>query len=68
MEDVKSALASKTVWAGILGLGASIAGIFGYVIAAEDVATLSELLPGIVTAITSVVAIYGRIVATKAIK
>lgn len=68
MEDVKSALASKTVWAGILGLGASIAGIFGYVVSAEDVVTLSELLPGIVTAVTSIAAIYGRVTATKAIK
>ena len=67
MESVKGLLASKTVWGGLLALGAGLASIAGYTITAEDTAQLSELLAGIGSAIGGFVAIFGRIVATKKI-
>lgn len=68
MNDVKSALASKTVWGGILAVVAPIAGHFLHVsITDVDTQQLADILSGLVTAIGGVLAIVGRIVATKAI-
>ena len=53
MYDVKSIFASKTIW--------------GYSISPADQAQIVELITGIGGAIGSVIAIYGRIVATKKI-
>lgn len=67
MTDVKSLFASKTVWGGILALIAALAGLFGYTITPADQAALMETATAIVGAIGGVLAIYGRIVATKRI-
>ncbi len=67
MESVKGLLASKTVWGGLLALGAGLASIAGFTITAEDTAQLSELLAGVGSAIGGFVAIIGRIYATKKI-
>jgi hypothetical protein len=67
MYDVKSIFASKTIWGGLLALAASAAAIWGYSITPADQAQIVELITGIGGAIGSVLAIYGRIVATKKI-
>lgn len=67
MEDVKGLLASRTVWGGLLALAAGIAGIFGYTITAADTAELANLGAGVASAIGGLVAIFGRIKATKKI-
>ena len=67
MYDVKSIFASKTNWGGIIALIASAAAIWGYSITPADQAQIVELITGIGGAIGSVIAIYGRIVATKKI-
>lgn len=67
MDDVKGLFASRTVWGGLLALGAGIAGIFGYTITAADTAELANLGAGVVSAIGGLLAIVGRIRATKKI-
>ena len=67
MYDVKSIFASKTIWGGLLALAASAAAIWGYSISPADQAQIVELITGFGGAIGSVLAIYGRIVATKKI-
>ena len=67
MYDVKSVFASRTIWGGIIALVASLAGIWGYAITPADQAQIVELITGIGGIIGSVLAIYGRIVATRKI-
>lgn len=67
MEEFKGLFASRTVWGGILALLAGLAGLFGYTVTAEDTATLTELLASVGSAVGGIVAIYGRIVASKRI-
>jgi hypothetical protein len=67
MYDVKSLFASKTIWGGIIALIASAAAIWGYSITPADQAQIVELITSIGGLIGSVIAIYGRIVATKKI-
>lgn len=64
MDEAKSLLASKTVWAGLIGVAASL---FGLTMGAEDQAGLADLAVQIVTAVSGLVAIYGRVKATKRI-
>ncbi|MCB1377968.1 MAG: hypothetical protein KDK89_06330 [Alphaproteobacteria bacterium] len=67
MYDVKSFFASKTIWGGFIALIASAAAIWGYSITPADQAQIVELITGIGGIIGGVLAIYGRIVATKKI-
>ena len=67
MEEFKGALASKTVWGGLITLGSGIAAIWGYGVAPEDQAALSELLAGLFATGGSILVIVGRLVATKRI-
>lgn len=68
MDGIKSALASKTVWGGIIAVAAPVIGIvFKINVVAEDAQALADLLAGIFGGLGGVIAIYGRIVATKAI-
>lgn len=67
MYDVKSIFASKTIWGGLIALIASAAAIWGYAITPADQAQIVELITGFGGIIGSVLAIYGRIVATKKI-
>lgn len=65
MEDFKSIFASKTVWGAIIAIGAGVAGIFGYSIGAEDQASLVELGVSVVASVGGVIAMFGRVKATK---
>lgn len=67
MEEVKSVLASKTVWGGILAVLAAVAGFLGYTVTPADQVALMEIGAAVVGAVGGVLAIYGRIVATKRI-
>jgi hypothetical protein len=68
MEDVKGLFESKTVWGGIIALVSAGAGLFHYSVAPADAANLVELCTAMTTAAGSVIAIIGRIVATKKIE
>lgn len=63
----KSIWASTTVWGGIVALLAGIVAIFGVTISEADQSILAEALLGISSAIGGIIAIWGRVRATKQI-
>lgn len=67
MNDVKGFFASKTIWGGIIaGLGA-IGSIFGFDFGAADQAAAIDAVYNIMTAVGALLAIWGRVTATKTI-
>jgi len=62
---------SVAVWASLLGIAASIAGLFGVAITAEDIARWSVILPElaalVVTLCTSIGSLIGRFRANRAV-
>lgn len=68
MEDIKPWYTSKTVWGGIIAVGAGVAGAFGVAISPADQAHLSDIVVVIATSIGGLLAIVGRIKASKAVK
>lgn len=67
MEGFKGFFESKTVWGGIVAPASAGAGALHYSVSAADAANVVELLTSIATGIGSLIAIYGRVVATKKI-
>lgn len=59
---------SKSVIGGLVALAAGIAGIFGVVMSPDDQAITTEAILGIAGAIGGLLAVYGRIKASKSIK
>jgi len=65
--DTKSILASKTIWgAGIALLGAGV-NVLGYTVTPVDQAQIVEAVSALMTASGSLLAVVGRVKATKAI-
>jgi len=67
MDDVKSYLASKTVWGGVIAVLSAIAGVLGHGIAPADQTAIVDALASIGGAIGGILAVYGRIKAEKKI-
>lgn len=68
MSDVKSVFASKTIWGGMLAFAAPVVAHFLHVsIADVDVQQISETIAGVIGAIGGLIAVFGRIKATKVI-
>lgn len=83
MNGTKSIFLSLTFWGAIIAVLSAVAGIFGFSVDAADQATLSDLangvagnvaahnwggiIAGIGSAFGGLVAIYGRIVASKTV-
>jgi hypothetical protein len=67
MDDTKSIFASKTFWGGAIAVGAGIAGLLGYAVSADDQAKLVQLIDDAAVIAGGLVAIWGRITATKRI-
>ncbi|TVM35615.1 hypothetical protein [Oceanidesulfovibrio marinus] len=65
MDESKKWWASKTVWAGVVTIIASILGLLGFDFGADLQAQVVDKLPAIVTGVAGLVTIAGRIVATK---
>lgn len=65
--DSKPWWQSKAIWGGILAIGAAVAGGFGYTVDAGTQAETQETIVGIVSAVGGLLAIYGRIKASKGI-
>jgi len=63
----KTVLQSRTVIGGLIALGAGIAGLFGVPIDLDTQQTLASNLVDIASAIGGIVAIWGRISATRMI-
>lgn len=67
MDQVKSWLQSKTVWAGIIAALSAVLGLFNINFGAEDQTAILDAVWNIVSAISGVVAVWGRVTATKLI-
>ena len=63
----KSAFASKGVWGGLIAVAAGLLAVFGYSISPADQVQLVNLVAGLISAIGGILAIIGRIRATKRI-
>lgn len=68
MDDNKLWYQSRTVWGGIIAVGAAAAGAFGYAIDVDTQGQLAEMIVLGASAIGGIVAIVGRVKANKVIK
>ncbi len=68
MEDDKQWYLSKTVWGALLALGASVLQFTGIQIGGADQSTIADSAVAIAGAVGSLIAVYGRVTATSAIK
>jgi hypothetical protein len=67
MDEFKTLTQSKTFWGAVVALGGSALGLGHYTLTPADAASAVDLISGIVSAAGGLVAIYGRIVASKKI-
>lgn len=74
MEDTKSWSESAGIWGGIVAVIAGVAGVFGYTITPADQAALANSIAQVVTLVSSIaalggglLAIWGRVRASKTI-
>lgn len=67
LTDYKSVFASKGVWGGLIAVAAGLLAVLGYSISPADQALLVNLVAGVVSTIGGILAIIGRIRATKRI-
>ena len=68
MEETKPIYLSKTVIASVIVILATVLGPFGINIDAGTQTQLVDFILAIVTAVAGIVAIYGRVKATKVIR
>jgi 2-methylisocitrate lyase-like PEP mutase family enzyme len=68
MEETKSIFASKTVWGGLIVIVAAVAGFFGYTITGDDQASLLGLVDNALLIFGGLLAIWGRVTASKRIE
>ena len=67
MNDVKSILASRTVWAGLLAVASGIAQVYGYEFSEDTQANVLNIITGVTAVIGGGGAIFGRVAAKKQI-
>ncbi len=67
MFDTKSILASRTIWANLIGFAALVLGLFGFDASALSTGAFEEALVQLVAAGSFVASTVFRIVATKQI-
>jgi hypothetical protein len=67
MDDVKALTQSKTFWGAIVALVGAAVSLGHYTLSAADAQQAVDLISGIASAIGGLVAIYGRVVASKKI-
>ena len=68
MDDFKSLFASRTFWGGVIAVLAGVLGFFGYELGGQDRAAIIEAGSAIAAAVGGVIAIWGRVKASKLIK
>lgn len=59
---------SKAVWGGVVALVCGAAGVFGFAVPEQDMASLEQALLAIGSAVGGVLAIYGRVTSKTNIK
>ena len=68
MNETKAWYQSSAVWGGIIAVLAPIVGTFFHMtVSSQDAASLADALAGIGTAIGGILAVWGRVKATKQI-
>lgn len=67
MSGVKNFLQSKGVWGGVIAVGGAALGLFGYDVSSADASAIARHIDSIVVAVGGLLAIYGRVTATKRI-
>ena len=68
MEDTKKWYMSKSVWGGMIAVTAAVAGAFGFNIGADEQNILAESAVAVAGIVGAVVAVVGRVKASKKIK
>lgn len=68
MDETKSWYMSKTVWGGLIAVVAGAAGAFGYTIAPDDQAQIVDAVVAAATVVGGLLAVFGRVKASKAVK
>lgn len=68
MDDEKSWYRSKTIWGGLVALGAALAGLWGVEIGGTESDALALALSQAGAAVGALVAILGRLAAEKTIR
>lgn len=68
MDQTKAWYASTAIWGGVIAVVApAVAAIFHVTVSTQDTAQLADALGGLGTAIGGIIAIFGRVKATKKI-
>ncbi|HMA72996.1 MAG TPA: hypothetical protein VKP67_16175 [Xanthobacteraceae bacterium] len=67
MNEFKTLTQSKTFWGAVVALGGAALTLGHYSLSPADAAQAVDLLSGIAGAVGGLIAIYGRVVATKKI-
>lgn len=67
MNEVKSILASRTVWAGLLAAASGIAQVYGYEFGPDTQSTVLDIITGVAALIGGTGAVFGRVAARKQI-
>ena len=68
MDDFKSIFASKTFWGGLIAIIAGVLSFFGYQLLPADQAALVDGGAALAASLGGVIAIWGRVKASKIIK
>lgn len=68
MDDLKNWYQSKTIWGAIIAVGSSVLHAAGVDIAAGDESQIVDSLVNIAGAVGGLLAVYGRLTATSAIR
>lgn len=66
--DEKEWYKSKTVWGGLIAVGAAVAGGFGVVVDADTQSQVADIIVVVIGAVGGLIAIYGRVKAGMTIK
>jgi hypothetical protein len=67
MDEFKTLVASKTFWGAIVALGGSALSMGHYTVSTADAASAIDLLASLASGVGALIAIYGRVAASKKI-
>lgn len=68
MNETKPWYFSRTVWGALVAIAASVGGAFGIMLGDVEQSTLTDAILQIVGAIGAVIALYGRLSASQALR
>ncbi len=67
MEETKKWWESTAIWGAVVALLGGLAGIFGYSLGPDDQEVLTSILASVAGTVGSIIAIWGRVKASKTI-